>query len=95
MVAVKSCKSSDYSGWNGWQSIVIDTEYGDAWVDKTDENSQSLEMYDAKRRRVNARRKIRSLSKPTSTHVTEDDDIEIQVRSLRSSPWNRRLRTRS
>ena len=45
MIAVRSCKSSDYSGWNGWQSIVIETEYGDVWVDKTDENSQSLEMY--------------------------------------------------
>ena len=45
MFAVRSCKSSDYSGWNGWQSIVIETEYGDVWVDKTDENSQSLKIY--------------------------------------------------
>ena len=29
----------------------------------------------AKRRRVSARRKIRSRSRPTSTHATEDDDI--------------------
>ena len=36
MVAVRSCKSPDYSGWNGWQSIVIETEYGDAQVDKAD-----------------------------------------------------------
>ena len=49
MIAVRSCKSSDYSGRNGWQSIVIETEYGDVWVDKTDENSQSLEMYNAMR----------------------------------------------
>ena len=49
MIAVRSYKSSDYSGWNGWQSIVIETEYGDDWVDKTDENSQSLEMYNAMR----------------------------------------------
>ena len=30
MVAVKLCKSPDYSEWNGWQSIVIETEYGHA-----------------------------------------------------------------
>ena len=47
MIAVKSSKSSDYSGWNGWQSIVTETEYGDAWVRKADENSESLEMYNA------------------------------------------------
>ena len=47
MVAVKSCKSPDYSGLNGWQSIVIETEYGDTQVDKADENSQRLETYDA------------------------------------------------
>ena len=34
MVAVKLCKSPDYSEWNGWQSIVIETEYGHAQVDK-------------------------------------------------------------
>ena len=39
----------------------------------------------AKRRRVSARRKIRSRSKPTIPYATEDDDIEGQVRaSLRS-----------
>ena len=49
MIAVKSCKSSDCSG-NGWQSIVTENEYGDAWVDKADENSQSLAMYNAMRK---------------------------------------------
>ena len=34
LVAVKSCKGPGSSGWNGWQSIVMETEYGDAWVDK-------------------------------------------------------------
>ena len=45
----KVVQESDYSGWNGWQSIVIETEYGNAWVDKADENSQSLEIYNAMR----------------------------------------------
>ena len=49
MIAVKSCKSPDYSGLKGWQSIVIETEYGDAQVDKV-ENSQCLETYDAMRK---------------------------------------------
>ena len=43
-------------------------------VDNADENSLSLDMYDAKRR-----------TKATSTHATEDGDIESQVRaSLKS-----------
>ena len=50
MVAAKSCKSPGSSGWNGWQSIVMETEYGDAWVDKSDENSQFLETHDAMRK---------------------------------------------
>ena len=48
MVAVKLCKSPDY--FNCWQSIVIETEYGHAQVDKADENSQRLETYDAMRK---------------------------------------------
>ena len=58
-IAVKSCKSPDYSGWNGWQNIVIETEYGDALVDKTDENSQSLEMYDAMRKTTESEREAK------------------------------------
>ena len=38
MFAVKSCKSPVYSRWNDWQSIVIETEYGYAWMDKAAEN---------------------------------------------------------
>ena len=56
MIAVRSCKSSDYSGWNGWQSIVIEIEYDDVWVDKTDENSLSLETYDAMRKTTESER---------------------------------------
>ena len=59
MIAVKSCKSSDDSGWNGWQSIVTETEYGDAWVDKADENSQSLEMYNAMRQTTGSEREAK------------------------------------
>ena len=46
LVAAKSYKSPDYSRWNGWQSIVIEFEYGDDWMDKADDNSQCLETYD-------------------------------------------------
>ena len=49
LVAAKSYKSPDYSRWNGWQSIVIEFEYGDDWMDKADGNSQCLETYDAMR----------------------------------------------
>ena len=59
MIVVKSCKSPDYSWWNDWQSIVIETEYGDAWVDKTDENSQSLEMYDVMRKTTESEREAK------------------------------------
>ena len=49
----------------------------------------------AKPRRVSARRKIKSWSKSTSTHATEDDDtVEFSPGSLKKSPWNRRLRTK-
>ena len=50
MIAAKSYKSPDYSRWNGWQSIVIELEYGGDWLDKVDENSQCLETYDAMRK---------------------------------------------
>ena len=30
MIAAKSCKCPGSSGWNGWQSIVIEVEYSDA-----------------------------------------------------------------
>ena len=50
MVAVKSCKSLVYSGWNDWQNIIIEIEYGDTGMDKADENSQYLETYDAMRK---------------------------------------------
>ena len=85
MIAVTSYKSPDYSGWNGWQSIVIETEYGDAQVDKADENSQRLETYDAMRKTTESEREA-------GDQIMEQ--VKSQVRSLRSSPWNRRLRTR-
>ena len=53
MFAVKSYKSPVYSWWNDWQSIVIETEYGHAWMDKADENSQCLETYDSMRVQIN------------------------------------------
>ena len=59
MVAVKSCKSPDYSRWIGWQSIVIETEYGDAWMDKADKNSQCLEKYDAMRKTMESEREAK------------------------------------
>ena len=59
LVAVKSCKSPDFSGWNGWQSIVMETEYGDAWVDKADENSQRLETYNAMHQTTDSEREAK------------------------------------
>ena len=47
---MKLCKSPDYSGWNGWQSMVVEIEYGGAQVDKADENSQRVETYDTMRK---------------------------------------------
>ena len=41
---------------NEWQSIVIETEYGHAQVDKADENSQRLETYDAMRKTTESER---------------------------------------
>jgi hypothetical protein len=59
LVAVKSCKGPGSSGWNGWQSIVMETEYGDAWVDKADENRQRLETYDAMRKTTESEREAK------------------------------------
>ena len=35
----------------------METKYGDAWVDKADENSQRLETYDAMRKTTESERK--------------------------------------
>ena len=67
MIAVKLYKSSDYSGWNGWQSIVSETEYGNAWVDEADENSQSLEMYNTMRTTTESERESKDQIKQVCT----------------------------
>ena len=59
MIAVKSYKGPDYSRWNDWQSIVIETEYDDAWMDKADENSQCLETYNAMRKTTESEREAK------------------------------------
>ena len=59
MIAVKSCKSSVYSRWNGWQNIIIEIEYGDTGMDKADENSQYLETYDAMRKMTESEREAK------------------------------------
>ena len=64
--AMKSCKSPVYSRWNDWQSIVIETEYGYAWMDKADENSQCLETYDA-------------MLKTTESECEAKDQIMVQI----------------
>ena len=56
LIEAKSYKSPDYSRWNGWQSIVIEFEYGDDWLDKADENSQCLETYDTLRKTTESER---------------------------------------
>ena len=56
---MKSCKCPGSSGWNCWQSIVIETEYSDVWVDKADENSQSLAMYNAMRQTKESEREAK------------------------------------
>ena len=58
LFAVKSCKSPVYSRWNDWQGIVIEIEYGYAWMDKADENSQCLETYDAMRKTTESEREV-------------------------------------
>ena len=59
MFAMKSCKCPVYFRWNDWQSIVIETEYGYAWMDKADENSQCLETYDAMRKTTESEREAK------------------------------------
>ena len=59
MIAAKSYKSPDYSRWNGWQSVVIEFEYGDDWMDKADGNSQCLETYDTMRKTTESERKAK------------------------------------
>ena len=59
MVAVKSCKSLVYSGWNEWQNIIIEIEYADTGMDKADENSQYLETYYAMRKTMESEREAK------------------------------------
>ena len=53
MIAVKSCKSPDYSGWDDWQNIVIETEYSD---DRADLRGTQNQAPDAKEGASNQRK---------------------------------------
>ena len=95
MIAVRSCKSSDYSGWNGWQSIVIETEYGDVWVDKTDENSQSLEMYNAMRQTTENEREAKDqITEQDNKYArngrpkVENEKLSVKMRLTKAICWS-------
>ena len=98
LVAVKSHTNPGSSGWNGWQSIVMETEYGDAWVDKTDENSQRLETHDAMHQTTESdllEAKDQITERINNYERNGGRPTLSQVRAfLRLSPWNRRLRTK-
>ena len=78
LIAAKSYKSPDYSRWNGWQSIVIEFECGDDWMDKADENSQCLETYDTMRKTTQSERVAKD-------QITEQ--INKYVRARRYLTW--------
>ena len=78
LIAAKSYKSPDYSRWNGWQSIVIEFECGDDWMDKADENSQCLETYDTMRKTTQSERVAKD-------QITER--INKYVRARRYLTW--------
>ena len=95
MIAVKSCKSSDYSGWNGWQSIVTETKYGDAWVDKADENSQSLAMYNAMRKTTESEREAKNqITEQANKYArnegpkVENEKLSVKMRLMKVIYWN-------
>lgn len=64
LVAVKACRGPGSPGWNGWQSVVVERDYGDAWLEKADEHRQRLESYDAMRKTTDAEREAKN-------HITE------------------------
>ena len=78
LIEAKSYKSPDYSSWNGWQSIVIEFEYGGDWMDKADENSQCLETYDTMRKTTQSEREAKD-------QITEQ--INKYVRARRYFTW--------
>ena len=84
LVAVKSHKSPGSSGWTGWQSIVMETEYGDAWVGKADENSQRLETYDAMRKTTESEREAKD-------QITEHINNKARKRGRRYREQNENL----
>ena len=69
MIAVKSCKSPDYYGWNGLQSLVIETEGDDVWLDdamrKTTKSEREAkdQITEQVNKHVRARRHLIGLSK--------------------------------
>ena len=95
MIAVRSCKSSDYSGWNGWQSIVIEIEYDDVWVDKTDENSQSLEMYNTTHQTTENEREAKDQIKEQDNKYArnggpkvENEKLSVKMRLTKAICWS-------
>ena len=95
MIAVKSCKSSDYSGWNGWQSIVSEIEYDDVWVDKTDENSQSLEMYNTTHQTTENEREAKDQIKEQDNKYArnggpkvENEKLSVKMRLTKAICWS-------
>ena len=87
-VAVKSCKEPALPGGMVDRTSSLKQSTMMLELDKADKSSQRPETYDAMRilRRVSARRKTRSQSRPTSTistHAREDDDIARHSSGLR------------
>jgi len=76
LVAIRSCSGPGSPGWNGWQSVVVETEYGDAWLEKADEHRQRLETYDAMRKTTEAERGAKE-------HITEQANKFAQNASRR------------
>ena len=84
LIEAKSYKSPDFSRWNGWQSIVIEFEYGDDWLDKADKNSQCLETYDTMRKTMESEREAKD-------QITEQ--INKYVRARRYLTWRSKIKS--
>ena len=62
--------------------IVSETEYGDAWVDKADGNSQSLAMYNATRKTTESEREAKDQIKEQAKKYARNEGTKVENEKL-------------
>jgi len=64
VVAMDACRGPGSSGWRGWQSLVVERETGDQWLEEADQRRKQLETF-------GMLRKSTGDSKDAEAHVSD------------------------